>query len=88
MLALYSTLLKGDVVFWTLPECKVYVRNERERDRHAIRLDTTACGFEFVQVIEFAQVQYGPATQSQRHWQCKIGREFVAGRDRESRFQT
>ena len=91
-LALYSTLLKGGVVFWThlwmqslcqkwmetCPQC-MYMY-------HAIHLETTACGFEFMQVIEFAQVQYGPATRSQWLWHCKIGREFVAGR--ESKLRT
>ena len=40
----------------------------------------TAHGFEFVHMIRFMQVQNGPATRSQRHWRCEIGRKFVAGR--------
>ena len=35
---------------------------------------------------KFVQVQYGPASRSQRHWQYKIGMGFVAGK--ESRLRT
>ena len=74
-------------------ECKVYVKNKRKCPQyHAVRLNNTVRGFEYVQVlelahlIEFVQVQYGPATRSQQHWQSKLGGEFAAGR--ESRLWT
>ena len=53
---------------------------------HAVHLGTTARGFELVQVIEFVQVQYGPVTRSQQHWECKIGRSLLLAEGRLQKF--